>query len=223
MGDGSKKLALVTGASRGIGAATVEALAAAGYHVVLTARTAKDLEAVEARIHDAGGTATIAPFDLTDYDAIDRLAAALGARWGRLDALVLNAGTLGNLTPVPHTDLKDWDRVLALNLTANWRLIRAFDPWLRQSAAADVVAITSTVATAPRAYWGAYAASKAALETLVTTYGAEVSAITGIRTHILNPGATRTAMRARAFPGEDPATLKEPEEVAAKVLAAIRR
>ena len=223
MGDGSKKLALVTGASRGIGAATVEALAAAGYHVVLTARTAKDLEAVEARIHDAGGTATIAPFDLTDYDAIDRLAAALGARWGRLDALVLNAGTLGNLTPVPHTDLKDWDRVLALNLTANWRLIRAFDPWLRQSAAAHVVAITSTVATAPRAYWGAYAASKAALETLVTTYGAEVSAITGIRTHILNPGATRTAMRARAFPGEDPATLKEPEEVAAKVLAAIRR
>ena len=219
----TKKLALVTGASRGIGAATAEALAAAGYHVVLTARTAKDLEAVEARIDAAGGSATIAPFDLMDYDAIDRLAAALGARWGRLDVLVMNAGTLGSLTPVPHIDIKDWDRVLALNLTANWRLIRAFDPWLRASPAADVVAVTSTVATAPRAYWGAYAASKAALENLVATYGAEVGAVTPIRTHILNPGATRTAMRARAFPGEDPATVQAPEEVAARVVAAVTR
>ncbi len=223
MSDENKRLALVTGASRGIGAATAEALAAADYHVVLTARTAKDLEAVETRIDAAGGTATIAPFDLMDYDAIDRLAAALGARWGRLDVLVLNAGTLGSLTPVPHIDLKDWDRVMALNLTANWRLIRAFDPWLRASVGADVVAVTSTVATAPRAYWGAYAASKAALENLVATYGAEVGTVTAVRTHILNPGATRTAMRARAFPGEDPKTVQAPEAVAARIIAAIAR
>ncbi len=223
MSDTDKKLALVTGASRGIGAATAEALAASGYHVVLTARTAKDLEAVEARIHAAGGTATIAPFDLTDYDAIDRLAAALGARWGRLDVLVLNAGSLGNLTPVAHITPKDWDQVLALNLTANWRLLRAFDPWLRQSEAADIVALTSTVATSPRAYWGAYAASKAALENLMATYGAEVSGVTPIRTHVLNPGATRTAMRARAFPGENPAEVKGPEVVATMVLETLVR
>ena len=223
MAEPTKTLAVVTGASRGIGAATAEALASAGHHVVLTARTARDLETVEARIHEAGGTATIAPFDLADHDAIDRLAAALGARWGRLDVLVLNAGTLGSLTSVPHIDLKEWDRVLALNLTANWRLIRAFDPWLRQSEAGDVVAVTSSVATAPRPYWGAYAASKAGLENLVATYGAEVGAVTHIRTHIVNPGATRTAMRARAYPGEDPATVQAPEDVAARIAALLAR
>ncbi len=217
----SKKLALVTGASRGIGAATAEMLAAQGWHVILTARSEDGLTAVDDHIHAAGGTATIAPFDLADGEAIDRLGAAVGARWGRLDALVLNAAMLGTLAPVPHLDLKEWDRLIALNLTANLRLIRAFDPWLRQSAAGHVVAVTSSVATKPRAYWGGYAASKAALENLVHTYGAEVANISAIRTHIVDPGATRTKMRASAFPGEDPQRVKPPEDAAALILAAL--
>ncbi len=217
------RIALVTGASRGIGAATALALVDAGYHVILAGRDEKALTAVETRIHDAGGTATIAPFDLKDSDAIDRLAAAIGARWGRLDVLVLNAGQLGTLAPLPHLDAAEWDSVIAVNLTANWRLIRAFDPWLRRSKAADVVALTSTVASAPRAYWGVYAVSKAALENMVATYGEEVASITAIRTHIVNPGATRTAMRARAYPGEDAASVKPPEDAAAMVVATLSR
>jgi NAD(P)-dependent dehydrogenase (short-subunit alcohol dehydrogenase family) len=217
----TKPLALVTGASKGIGAATAVALAASGHHVILTGRNDKDLEAVDDRISAAGGTATIAPFDLTDNEAIDRLASALANRWGRLDVLVLNAAQLGSLAPLPHIDPKDWDRVIAINLTANWRLLRALDPLLRQAGAAQVVALTSSVGSTPRAYWGAYAASKAALENLVATYGLEVGGISAVKTHILNPGATRTAMRARAYPGEDPATVKPPEEVAAMVMAAI--
>ena len=218
-----QKIALVTGASRGIGAATAIALSAAGYHLVLTGRDEKRLTAIDDRIHGQGGTATIAPFDLADSDAIDRLGAAVGARWGKLDALVLNAGILGTLTPIAHIEPKEWNGVIATNLTANWRLIRAFDPWLRQSTAADVVAITSSVGSAPRAYWGSYAVSKAGLESLVTIYGFEVEAITAIRTHIINPGATRTAMRERAYPGEDPATVKPPEDVAAQIVAALAR
>ncbi len=217
----TQKIALVTGASRGIGAATALALAAAGHHVVLSARSEAKLAEVEGRIHGAGGTATIAPFDLVDSDAIDRLAAAIGARWGRLDILVLNAALLGTLAPVPHLDIKEWDKVIALNLTANWRLIRAFDPWLRASPAADLVALTSSVGSEPRAYWGAYAASKAGLENLIATYGLESAAVTDIRTHIIDPGATRTTMRARAYPGEDPASVQPPEAVAARILAAI--
>ncbi|KPF67299.1 oxidoreductase [alpha proteobacterium AAP81b] len=217
------RLALVTGASRGIGAATAQALAAAGCHVILTARSEKDLAAVDDAIAAAGGTATIAPFDLVDGDAIDRLAAAIGTRWGRLDVLVLNAGLLGTLAPVPHLDPKEWDKVLAVNLTANWRLIRALDPWLRASDAADVVAVTSSVGRTPRAYWGAYAASKAALENLIATYGEEMKNISALRTHIVDPGATRTVMRARAFPGEDPASVKPPEEVAARIAAMVAR
>lgn len=220
MTDTTKPLALITGASRGIGAATALALAAT-HHVILTARNEKDLAAIEGRIHGAGGTATIAPFDLADSDAIDRLAAAVGARWGRLDLLVLNAAMLGTLTPLPHIDPKEWDKVMALNVTANWRLIRAFDPWLRLSAAADVVALTSSLGTRPRAYWGGYAASKAALESIITTYGLEVGNITAVRTHVIDPGATRTAMRARAFPGENPASVKAPEAVVPLILAAI--
>jgi NAD(P)-dependent dehydrogenase (short-subunit alcohol dehydrogenase family) len=223
MSENQQKIALVTGASRGIGAAIATAVAANGYHVILTGRGEANLAAVEGQIHGAGGTATIAPFDLSDSDAIDRLAAAVGARWGRLDLLVLNAAQLGTLGPLPHTDPKEWDKVIAINLSANWRLIRAFDPWLRQSPAADVIALTSSLGTKPRAYWGAYAASKAALESLIATYGLEVGAITGIRTHIIDPGATRTTMRARAFPGEDPATVKPPEDVAAKIIAALAR
>nr|WP_295663221.1 SDR family NAD(P)-dependent oxidoreductase [Polymorphobacter sp.] len=208
------KLALVTGASRGIGAATAEALAAAGAHVVLTARTEAGLIEVDDRIHAAGGSATIAPFDLTDGDAVDRLAAALHARWGKLDMLILNAATLGTLTPVPHISPKDFDFVVALNLTANWRLIRAFDPLLRASDAGRLVTLTSSVATTPRAYWGTYAATKAALDSLVLTYGEEVRNVSAVRVAVLDPGATATTMRARAFPGEDATTIKPPSAVA---------
>ena len=221
MTDTAKPLALVTGASRGIGAATAEALAASGHHVILTARDENRLAETEGRIHGAGGTATIAPFDLADNDAIDRLAAAVGARWGRLNVLVLNAAQLGTLTPVTHTVPKEWDKVIGLNLTANWRLLRAFDPWLRASPAAELVALTSSLGSRPRAYWGAYAVSKAALESLIATYGLETAAVTNIRTHVIEPGATRTTMRARAFPGEDPASVKPPEDVAATIIAAL--
>ncbi len=213
----SGKLALVTGASRGIGAATAEALGRAGAHVVLTARTTGGLEEVEERIHAAGGSATIAPLDLTDGESIGRLAQAIGGRWEALDILVLNAATLGSLAAVPAIDAKEFAQLLTLNIAAPQALIAAFDPMLRKSTDARVVALTSSVAS-PRAYWGAYGASKAALETLVGAYGEEVKAISAIRTHIVDPGATRTAMRARAFPGEDPATLKGPEVVADAIM-----
>jgi NAD(P)-dependent dehydrogenase (short-subunit alcohol dehydrogenase family) len=215
----ANKLALVTGASRGIGAATATALAAAGAHVILTARTEAGLIEVDDAIAAAGGSATIAPFDLKDSDAIDRLATAVAQRWGKLDILVLNAATLGTLTPVPHIALKEFDTVVGLNLTANWRLIRAFDPLLRASDAGRLITLTSSVATTPRAYWGAYAATKAALDTLVLTYGEEVANITPVRVAIVDPGATATTMRARAFPGEDAATIKPPSAVADAIVA----
>lgn len=204
------KLALVTGASRGIGAATAEALAAAGAHVVLTARTAADLEEVEERIHATGGSATIAPMDLTERESIARLAQAIGERWEALDVLVLNAAILGALTPVTQIDGKEFNKVLTLNVLAPQALIAAFDPLLRRGPAGRVIALTSSVGSAPRAYWGPYSASKAALEMLVSSYGQEVENISGIRVALVNPGATRTQMRALAYPGEDPATLKEP-------------
>ncbi|HWJ68761.1 MAG TPA: SDR family NAD(P)-dependent oxidoreductase [Sphingobium sp.] len=208
------RIALVTGASRGIGAATAQALAADGAHVVLTARSATDLEAVEDAIHAAGGSATIAPLDLIDGENIGRLAQALSGRWSALDILVLNAATLGSLAAVPAIDSKEFARQFTLNVAAQQALIAAFDPMLRASKDARVVALTSGVAAAsPRAYWGAYGASKAALEVLVAAYGQEVRNISAIRTHIVEPGATRTAMRARAYPGEDPATLKTPDVV----------
>jgi NAD(P)-dependent dehydrogenase (short-subunit alcohol dehydrogenase family) len=216
------RLALVTGASRGIGAATAEALAAAGAHVVLTARTAADLEEVEERIHASGGTATIAPLDLTDGDSIARLATAVGGRWQALDLLVLNAATLGSLAPVPAIDGKEFNRVLTLNVVAQQALIAAFDPMLRKSGAGRLIAITSSVGRRPRAFWGAYGASKAALETLVLSYAEEVGNATSIRAAIVNPGPTATVMRARAFPGEDPATLKEPKAVAEAIVELLR-
>lgn len=217
----SGKLALVTGASRGIGAATAEALGAAGAHVILTARTTGGLEEVEERIHQAGGSATIAPLDLTDGDSIGRLAQAMRGRWQALDMLVLNAATLGSLAAVPAIDAKEFARLLTLNIAAPQALIATFDTMLRASADARIVALTSSVAATPRSYWGAYGASKAALETLVSAYGEEVKNISAIRTHIVDPGATRTAMRARAFPGEDPATLKEPKAVADAIVAMV--
>ena len=211
------RVALVTGASRGIGAATAEALAAAGAHVILTARTAADLEQVEDRIHDAGGTATIAPLDLTEQDGIGKLGAAISGRWPTLDILVLNAATLGTLTPVTSIDPKEFSRLITLNLFAPQALIAAFDPLLRRSQAARLVAITSSVGQVPRAYWGAYGASKAALETLVLSYAEEVERVSSIRVAIVDPGATATVMRARAFPGEDPATIKQPKLVGERV------
>lgn len=211
------RLALVTGASRGIGAATAEALAGEGAHVIMTARTAAGMEEVEERIHAAGGSATIAPLDLTAPDGIAKLAGAVAERWGRLDILMLNAATLGTLTPVPQIDVKEFSRLMTLNLLANQALIAAFDPLLRQSDAGRLIAVTSSVGRNPRAYWGAYGASKAALETLVLSYGEEVERLTPIRVAIVDPGATATKMRERAFPGEDPASIKPPSAVAAAI------
>ena len=169
------KLALVTGASRGIGAATAEALAAAGSHVILVARTASALEEIEERIHAAGGSATIAPLDLTDGDSIGKLAGAVAERWQKLDVLVLNAAMLGSLSPVQDIDAKEFSRILSLNLLANQAMIAAFDPLLRKAEKADVVALTSSVGAEPRAFWGAYGSSKAAVETLLGAYADETA------------------------------------------------
>ncbi|WP_422344026.1 SDR family NAD(P)-dependent oxidoreductase [Parasphingorhabdus sp.] len=208
------QLALVTGASRGIGAATAIALAASGAHVILTARSATDLEEVEEKIHQAGGHATIAPLDLTDGDSIGRLAQAISERWEALDIMVLNAAMLGTLTPVPAIDGKEFNNLLTLNLIAQQALIAAFDPMMRKSNDARLLAITSSVGRSPRAFWGAYGASKAALETLVLSYGEEMRNLGKLRTAIINPGRTRTDMRASAYPGEDPQSVKPPEVVA---------
>ena len=216
------KLALVTGASRGIGAATAEALAASGAHVILVARTAKALEAIEERIHDAGGSATIAPLDLTAEGTIAKLAEAIGERWQALDILVLNAAMLGSLTPVEHIDAKEYAKLLATNLLAPQALIAAFDRMLRHSGRADVVALTSSVGAEPRAFWGAYGSSKAALETLLLAYADETEHVGTIRVQIIDPGATRTRMRQLAFPGEEPASVKPPEEVAKVILDRLR-
>ena len=213
------RVALVTGASRGIGAATAKALAAAGAHVVVTARTASELEAVEEAIHQAGGTATSAPLDLTQNDAIAKLAHALGERWPALDILVLNAGMLGTLGPTAQIDMKEFARLLTLNVTAQVALLTAFDPMLKRSDAGRVIGITSSVGATPRAYWGAYGASKAALENLLLAYAAEVANVSKTRVAILDPGATRTKMRERAYPGEDPASVKPPEVVANRIVA----
>ena len=212
------KLALVTGASRGIGAATAEALAAAGAHVILVARGATALEAVEERIHAAGGSATIAPLDLGDGAAIGKLASAIGERWSSLEVMVLNAAMLGSLTPVEHIDPAEFARLIQLNLIANQALVAAFDPLLRRADKAEVVAVTSSVGAAPRAFWGAYGASKAALDTLLAAYADETRHAGRIRVHLVDPGATRTRMRALAFPGEEPESVKPPEAVAAAIL-----
>jgi len=210
----SGRIALVTGASRGIGAATAEALAAQGAHVILVARSASALEEVEERIHDARGTATIAPLDLTEGESIGKLAGAVSERWAKLDILVLNAAMLGSLTPVQDIDPKEYSRLLSLNLLANQALIAAFDPLLKRAEHAHVVAITSSVGTEPRAFWGAYGSSKAALEVLVRSYADETEHTGRITVHVVDPGATRTRMRALAFPGEEPESVKPPAVVA---------
>lgn len=212
------RVALVTGASRGIGAATAQALAAAGAHVVLTARKVRDLEAVEDAIHEAGGTATIAPMDLTESDSIARLAAAIAERWQRLDILIINAAMLPPLTPVTQIEQKSFNQALTLNVLATQALIAAFDPLLRHSEVGRVIGLTSSVGAKPRAYWGAYAASKAAFDTLLACYGLEGERISNVRVAVVDPGATRTQMRAQAYPGEDPRMVKGPEVVGDKVV-----
>ena len=213
------RIALVTGASRGIGAATARALAAAGAHVVLTARKARDLEAVEEAIHTAGGTATIAPMDLTENDSIARLATAVTERWDKLDILVINAAMLPSLTPVTQIEPKAFNQALTLNVLATQALLAAFDPLLKRSKRGRVVGLTSSVGAAPHAYWGAYGASKAAFDNLLATYAQEVERISETRVAIVDPGKTRTQMRARAYPGEDPQTVKPPETVADRIVA----
>lgn len=206
------RIAFVTGASRGIGRAVARRFAAEGAHVVLLARTQGALEELDDEIGNTGGKATLVPLDLTDFDHIDRAGAALFERFKRLDVLVGNAGVLGTMGPVAHMDPAVWSQVMAVNVTANWRLIRGFDPLLRASDAGRAIFVTSGAARGPRAYWGAYAVSKAALEMLVGTYAAEVTK-TNVRVNLVDPGATRTAMRAEAYPGEDPLSVKEPDSL----------
>ncbi len=207
------RVAVVTGASRGIGYALARKLAGEGAHVIALARTVGGLEELDDEIKQAGGSATLVPTDVRDYEAIDRLGAAIHERWGKLDVVIGNAGVLGKLTPLGHLEPKVWDEVMAVNVTANWRLIRSLDPLLQRSDAGRALFISSGAVHAGVPYWGAYAASKAALETLVKTYARE-NATTNVKANLLNPGPIRTAMRARAMPGEDPDMLPRPRELA---------
>jgi len=207
------RLALITGATRGIGRAVALAYAREGAHVILVGRTVGALEEVDDEIREIGGSATLLTLDLRRNDKIDALGPTIYQRWQKLDILVGNAGILGPLSPLGHVAAETWDEVLQINLTANWRLIRTLDPLLRASDAGRAIFVSSGAATRPRAYWGPYAVSKAALEALVRTYADEV-ANTSVRVNLVNPGPTRTRMRAQAFPGEDPNTLPTPEDIA---------
>ncbi len=206
------RIAVITGASRGIGRAVALGFAAEGAHVILVSRTVGGLEEVDDEISKIGGKATLVPLDLTDFDAIDRLGANIYERWGKLDVLVGNAGSLGVLTPVSHLEVKAWDKVIATNITANWRLIRSFEPLLKRSDAGRAIFVTSGAAQKNKPYWGGYAMSKAALEAIVKTWAAEC-ANTNVRANLISPGPTRTAMRKQAMPGEDPTTLTKPAEL----------
>jgi NAD(P)-dependent dehydrogenase (short-subunit alcohol dehydrogenase family) len=213
----ANRIALITGASRGIGAATALALAKAGAHVVAVARTVGGLEELDDAVRAVGGTATLAPLSVTDGEGLARLAATLRERYGRLDILVGNAALLGPASPLDHITLKDWDEVMKVNVTANWQLIGATDALLRTSDAGRAVFVTSGAAHNIHAYLGLYATSKAALEALARTYAAETEN-TAVRVNLFNPGPTRTRMRAQLMPGEDPMTLPTPDEVAEKIV-----
>jgi NAD(P)-dependent dehydrogenase (short-subunit alcohol dehydrogenase family) len=214
------RIAVVTGASRGIGFEAALALAKAGCHIVAVARTQGGLEELDDAIRAAGGQATLVPLDLTDGAAIDQLGAALNDRFGRVDVLVGNAGVLGGLAPVGHIEPRKWDTAFAINITANYRLIRSLDPLLRQSAAARCVFVTSSLGWKSRPFWGLYAATKAALNALVQIYAEEVRSF-GVGVNLINPGALRTRMRGEAMPGEDPNTLKTPAELAPHIVAMV--
>jgi NAD(P)-dependent dehydrogenase (short-subunit alcohol dehydrogenase family) len=213
----SNRTAVVTGASRGIGRAAALALAEAGAHVIALARTQGALEELDDGIRALGASATLVPVDLKDLDALDRLGAAIHERWGKLDVLVGNAGILGELAPITHVDQPVWDEVMTINVTANYRLIRSLDPLLRASDAGRAVFVSSGAAHKCTAYWGPYSISKAALEALVRTYAAE-TVTTPVRAMLLNPGPLRTAMRRAAMPGEDPMSLKTPEDLAPHIV-----
>ncbi|MGB7287523.1 MAG: SDR family NAD(P)-dependent oxidoreductase [Salaquimonas sp.] len=217
MGKLDGKIALVTGASRGIGYHTALALAAQGAHVIALARTVGGLEELDDAIQQAGGTATLVPLDLQDFDALDRLGASIDERWGKLDIFIANAGILGGLSPLGHIEPKTFDKIMAINVTANWRLARSLDPLLKASDAGRVLLMSSGAAQSCKAFWGGYSISKAALEALGKTWANE-SANTNLKINMVNPGATRTAMRAVAMPGEDPDTLPTPVDVAAKLV-----
>ena len=212
------KLALVTGASKGIGAATARALAAQGAQVILVARDVKALEAVEDEIHAAGGNATIAPLDLAETESIARLSAAIAGRWDTLDFLVLNAAYLPHLTPVTQIDGKQFTQALMTNVVATQALLASLDPMLKRSESARIIGLTSSVAADPRAYWSAYGSTKSAFENLLSSYAQETEKLADIKVAIVDPGATRTDMRARAYPGEDPQTVKLPEVVADRLV-----
>src|SRR3954470_2242031 len=217
MSDFTGRIALVTGASRGIGRASAIALAKAGAHVICVARTVGGLEETDDEIQKAGGTATLVPMNLRDFEAIDRLGGSIYERWGRLDALFANAGVLGMLTPLAHLEPKTFQEVMDVNVTANWRLIRSLDPLLRLSDAGRALFVTSGAARKHMPFWGAYGLSKAALETLALTYAAECET-TNIKVNLINPGPMRTLMRQKAMPGEDPAYLVKPEDMAYRVV-----
>lgn len=217
------RIALVTGASRGIGRAIALELARAGAHVVALARTQGALEELDDAIRAKGGEATLVPCDLKDFPALDRLGAAISGRWKKLDIFVGNGGILGSLTPLAHVEPKQWDEVLAVNVTANWRLLRALDAPLRASEAGRIALITSAAGhmVDMKPYWGPYAVSKAALEALGRTYAAEMQATSNVKVMLVNPGPIRTRMRAAAMPAEDPSALAPPEELAPKILALV--
>lgn len=214
--DLSGRVAVVTGASRGIGYFLARELAAAGAHVVAVARTVGGLEELDDEIKQAGGQATLVPLDLTDMAGIDRLGGAIHERWGKLDILAANAGILGVIAPLGHVEAKVFDKVMAINVTATWRLIRSVDPLLRLSDAGRAIILSSGAAHSARAYWGPYAASKAAVEAMARSWADETKNLP-LRVNSVNPGATRTAMRAQAMPGEDPATLPHPSDIARKI------
>jgi NAD(P)-dependent dehydrogenase (short-subunit alcohol dehydrogenase family) len=211
------KVALVTGASRGLGRAAALALAKQGAHIIATARTQGGLEELDDEVKAAGSSATLVPMDITDYPAIDRLGAAIFDRWKKLDILIGNAGLLGKLTPLPHIEPKSWDEVMAVNVTANYRLLRSMDPLLRVAPAGRAIFVTSGLAYKCFPYWGTYSVSKAALEAVVKTYAVEMET-TSVRANMFSPGPTRTKMRATAMPGEDPMTLPSAGDVAAQIL-----
>jgi NAD(P)-dependent dehydrogenase (short-subunit alcohol dehydrogenase family) len=207
------RIALVTGASRGIGRAAAKALAGAGAHVILVARTVGGLEEVDDEIRKEGGGATLVPLDVRDFPALDRLGATIFERWGRLDAFLGNAGSLSVITPLAHLEPKAFQELIDVNVTANWRLIRSLDPLLRRSDAGRALFVTSGAAQKHTPFWGGYAMAKAALESLALTYAAECAS-TDVKVNLLSPGPLRTAMRAKAMPGEDPETLARPDAVA---------